>query len=447
MQTFDAVVIGGGPAGVQAAVSARHAYPDKTVALIRREKIPLIPCGIPYTLNTLPSVEDDRLPDTPLTDCNVEIIIGEVINRNGKKLILKDETQIGFDKLVIALGSIPVIPDIPGADIEGVYTVKKDFEYLKELREIAHKAERIVIVGGGYIGVEFADELLKMGKTVSIIEMLPNLFGSTMDTEFSEAIEMNLKQRNCDIITNNRIQSVIGNGKVSGVHLSNGTQLSADMVFMSIGYRPDTSLAAKLGVKVDDKYGIIVDEYMRCSDPDVFAAGDCAITRNCFDGKNTNIMLASAAMTQGRIAGANLFKIKLVKGFPGTLGTFSTKIGDIAVGVTGMTEYQAKEMKVDYIIGRSEAPDRHPGKLPGASRITVKLVYAKQSHNLLGGQVMGGDSVGELTNLLSVMIQKKMTDMEIDLVQIGTHPLLTSSPIAYPVINATVNAIMQWINK
>lgn len=447
MKSFDAVIVGGGPAGVQAAISSRHAYPDKTVALIRREKVSLIPCGIPYTLGTLDSVEDDRLPDTPLIHNNIEIITGEVEGRDGKILEMKGGEQIGFDKLVIASGSLPVKPDIPGIDKEGIYTVRKDIEYLKRLRDDARQVNRVLIVGGGYIGVEFADELLKTGKTVTIVEMLPNLFASSMDPEFSDAVETSLRERGCQVITGERVVSFTGNGKVTGANLTDDRHIESDLVFLSVGYRPNTSFAKSFKIEVDDRFGIIVDEYMRTSDKDIFAAGDCAITKNCFDGKNTNIMLASAAMAQGRLAGSNLYKIKLVKGFPGTLGTFSTKIGNLALGVTGLTEHQADAMGVDYIIGRAEAPDRHPGKLPGTSKIMMKLIYARHSHNLLGAQVMGGDTVGEMTNMLSVMIQKKMTDMEIDAIQIGTHPLLTSSPIAYPVINATVNAIMQWINK
>ncbi|MDP8229188.1 MAG: FAD-dependent oxidoreductase [Candidatus Electryoneaceae bacterium] len=447
MKNFDAIIVGGGPAGVQAAISTRRVFPDKTVALIRKEKISLIPCGIPYTIGTLESVDADIFPDTPLINNNIEIIIGEVQGRKDKVLILTDGEELGFDKLVLAIGSSAILPDIPGIDQDGIFTIKKDFEYLKKLRETALKAQNVLIIGGGYIGVELADEFLKMGKQVTIVEMMSRLFATSMDPEFGKAVEENLKNRGCRVITNARVNSLSGDGKVSGVKLTDDRFVEADFVIVSVGYKSNTFKADSFGLDYDKKHGFVVDEYMRTSDKDVFAAGDCAITRSCFNGEIATIMLASAAMAQGRLAGANLFGIRLVKSFPGTLGTFSTKIGDLAIGATGITEQQAKAMNLDYIIGVAEAPDRHPGSLPGASKISIKLIFAQHCHYLLGAQVMGGDSVGEMTNMLSVMVQKKMTDIEIDTMQIGTHPLLTSSPIAYPIINASVNAIMQWLNK
>jgi len=130
--------------------------------------------------------------------------------------------------------------------------------------------------------------------------------------------------------------------------------------------------------------------------------------------------------------------------FPGALGTFSTRIGNTAFGVSGLTEAKAKSIGIDYVVGISETANRPPGKLPGATKIYIKLIYARYSHVLLGAQVKGGESVGELINMYSVVIQNRMTDMEIDALQIGTHPLLTSSPIAYSVVNATVDAILKW---
>ncbi|MDP8240334.1 MAG: FAD-dependent oxidoreductase [Candidatus Hatepunaea meridiana] len=444
MKSFDVVIIGGGPAGIQAALSARHAYPDKSIVVIRKEIVSLIPCGIPYTIGTLESVKADIMPDTPLINSNIEIIIGEVQKRENKKLILNTGEKIGFDKLVLATGSTPALPGIIGIDKDGIYTVKKDYDYLEQMREAARGANRVLIVGGGYIGVELADELLKLGKSVTLVELLSHLLATSLDCEFNEAVEEELTRRGCQVLTGSRVESFAGNRKVTGAYLSDDRFIEADFVIVSVGYKPNSSIAEMFGLKVDKQYGIVVDEYMQTSDKDIFAAGDCAITKNCFTGKNTAIMLASAAMAQGRLAGANLFEIKLVKSFPGTLGTFSTKIGDLAIGASGLTEQQAKAMGVDYVIGTTEAPDRHPGKLPGASKIRMKLVFARHCHILLGAQLTGGDSVGELTNMLSVMIQKKMTDMEIDTIQIGTHPLLTSSPIAYPVIGAAVNSILKW---
>jgi len=163
-----------------------------------------------------------------------------------------------------------------------------------------------------------------------------------------------------------------------------------------------------------------------------------------FTGEFSNIMLASTAMAEGRLVGSNLYSIKTIRQYPGVLGTFSTKIGNIAFAVSGITEKRAKARSLDYTVGIAKAVDRHPAMLPDASEITVKLIFSTYSHTLMGAQIMGGNSVGEMINIMSVMILNKMTDIDIYNLQIGTHPLLTASPIAYPIINATVDAIKKW---
>jgi len=243
------------------------------------------------------------------------------------------------------------------------------------------------------------------------------------------------------------VKEILGGRKVEFITLHDDTKYPADLVIVATGYRPNLDLAKKIGVKIDPRFGIITDEYMKTSVDGIFAVGDCVAKRHFLTGEYSKLMLASSAMAQGRLAGSNLFEFKVIKEFAGTLGTFSTKIGDTAFASVGVTETQAKSLGIDYIVGINETVDRHPGKLHGASKIYMKLIFSKYSHLLLGAQIKGGDSVGELINMLSVMIQKKMTDIEIDTLQIGTHPLLTPSPIAYPVINATVNAIMKWYKR
>ena len=444
MEKHNVVIIGGGPAGIQTAISAKHSYPDKSITLIRKEKKAMIPCGIPYILHTLNSVDDDILPDTLLEKNKIKIICDEVQGCDANGIILSDLRCIGYEKLVLCTGSFPVLPKIPGIEKKGIFTVHKDYDRLRALKSVATDAKKVLIVGGGYIGIELADEFLNLDKQITLVELKEHLLPASMDPEFSEAIQNNLKHRGCEVITGISVDEFTGDGAVSGVCLENGQQLEADLVIVSVGYRPNTALAEMTGVEINPRYGVMVDEYMRTTDCNIFAAGDCAVTRNCYTGEFTNVMLASAAMVQGRLAGSNLYAIKMVKSFPGTLGTFATCVGGVAVGVTGLTEQQAKDMGVEYVVGLTETVDRHPGILPDSSKITLKLIYAKHCHTLLGAQIIGGTSIGELINMLSVMIQKKMTDMEIDGLQIGTHPLLTASPLGYPVINATVDAIMKW---
>lgn len=156
-----------------------------------------------------------------------------------------------------------------------------------------------------------------------------------------------------------------------------------------------------------------------------------------------NIKLASTAMAEGRLLGYNLYRLNIIKGVKGTLGTFSTSFGNLSLGATGLTEAAADALGFNYVTGVAKAPDRHPGKLKDASMLQVKLLFSADSHTLLGAQVAGGKGVGEIVNILSVMIQKGFTDTEINTLQLGPHPLLTSSPVVYPIINATVDALVK----
>ncbi len=226
--------------------------------------------------------------------------------------------------------------------------------------------------------------------------------------------------------------------------MNNGDEIPADMAIVSIGAKPVLSMASKFGLAVHPNHGIWVNDYLRTFDKDVFAIGDCAAKYDFFSGEFSNIMLASTAMAEGRLVGSNLFEIKVMRKFLGVLGSFSTKIGRTAFGASGLSEQKAIEMNMDYTVGQATTIDRHPGKLPGASKLHMKLVFARYSHTLLGAQMYGGDSVGELVNMFSVMILNKMTDMDIDNLQIGTHPMLSPSPLVYPVINASVDAIKKW---
>jgi len=440
---YDVVIVGGGPAGVATALSAQSTYPGKKIVLIRREDIAMIPCGIPYILHTLARVEDDILPDEPLKSKGIEIIVDTVEGRDGNVLLMERSGRISYDRLVLATGSVPFVPPIPGIDREGVYFVRKEKTYLEQLKRAASEAQQVVVVGGGFIGVEVTDELVKAGKQVTLIEKLPHLLPLAMDPEFGEMVEAELKGMGVTVRVGESVQEIVGNGKVTGVRLEDGSHIPADLVIVSAGYRPNIELAQKFGLRCDERYGVLVDEYLRTSDQTVLAVGDCAAKKHFFTGEFSKVMLASTAMAEGRLAGSNLFSIKVVRKYPGVLGSFSTKAGRLAFGVSGITETAARELGIDYIVGTAEAVDRHPGKLPGASKIYVKLLFARYSHTLLGAQVRGGDSVGEMVNMFATMILSKMTDMDIDVLQIGTHPLLTPSPIAYPVLNATVSAILK----
>ena len=267
MKKYDIVIIGGGPAGVTCAISAHTTYPDKTIALIRKEKVALIPCGIPYIIHSLNSVEEDILADELVTKTGADLIIDEVVEKEEKTLKLKSGKEIGYDKLVIATGSVPLLPPIQGVKKEGVFSVKKDYEYLSHMKKYAEKCQDIVIIGGGYIGVEMADEFIKNGKKVTIIEMLDRLLPTTMDREFGNKAQEVLESQGVKVIVGHRVNAIQGDKKVTGVVLNNNKEIKADLVLVSVGARPNVTLASRFGLAVHPRNGIWAVSYTHLTLP------------------------------------------------------------------------------------------------------------------------------------------------------------------------------------
>ncbi|NOY68797.1 MAG: FAD-dependent oxidoreductase [Deltaproteobacteria bacterium] len=439
MEKTDVLVIGGSAAGIVAATTAKSFYSDKEVMLIRKEDHVLIPCGIPYMFGTLESSDQNCIPDTGLTNAGVTLKTGEVISIDpeNKTCKISGGTDIGFEKLVLATGSTPVQPAwLKGVGLKNVYTIPKDKTYLDSFRACLNGFKKVLVIGGGFIGVEIADELSKSGKDVTLVEMMPHVLALAFDEELTIKAEEVLQSRGVKIKTGCGVKEINGDGKVSGVTLDNDETLAADAVVLSVGYRPNVLLAEKAGLKINDIGFIRVNEYMRTENPDIFAIGDCAEKRSFITRTVKPTMLASTACAEARIAAMNLFKLSTVRLFGGTISIFCTSIGDYAFGAAGVTENLANERGFEILTDTFEGIDRHPGTLPDTHQQIVKLIVSKESGIILGGEVMGGKSTGELTNLIGFVIQNRMTVDALLTSQIGTHPLLTAPPTAYPLIKA-----------
>ena len=444
MKKYDIVVIGGGPAGVISAVTAKKYYPDKNVILVRKVEKGVIPCGIPYVFSSLDSVDKNIMPDKPLETNNIDLMIDELVSIDRKNKIVKfaSSEKIQYEKLVLAIGSEPIVPPIPGVDKKGIYTIQKDLEFLRELRRKIYESKNIVIIGGGFIGVEFADELSKIeGLNIHIVEMLPHCLSGAFDEELSIPVEEKLRDMGIKLHLGVKAEEFIGGEKVEQVKLSNGEVLPVDLVILAIGAKPKTKIAEEAGLYIGRGGGIWVDEYMRTSDPDIFAIGDCAEKRCFFTRKHIPVMLASIATSEARIAGSNLYELKVVRENRGTIAVFSTKVGDLALGSAGLTEKSAKEEGFEVITGVAKGVDKHPGALPGANQVMVKLIFSKCSGTILGGQVLGGPSAGEVINIIGLAIQKRVQAVELETLQMATHPWLTPAPTIYPVVVAAMNAL------
>jgi len=439
MEKTDVLVIGGSAAGIIAAVTGKSYYQDKDFLLIRKEKKVLVPCGIPYIFGSLGSSDKDIIPDAVLTDAGIRLKIDEVISidKKNKKCKTSDGTEISFEKLVLAIGSTPIVPEwLRGTNLENVFVIPKDKEYIDDTIAKLDGCNKIVTIGGGFIGVEIADELNKIGKNVTIVEILPHVLCMNCDEEITISVEEILKSRGVKIRTGVGAKEILGDKKVIGVLLDNGEKLETDAVFLSLGYRPNTGLAEKSGVKINEMGFIKTDEFMRTDNPDFFAVGDCAEKKDFVTRKSNGVMLASTACAEARIAGMNLYKLSTLKSFNGTISIFCTAIGETGFGTAGLTETIAKKEGFDVVTGIYKGVDKHPGTLSNTNKQIVKLIVARESGMILGGEVVGGLSVGELTNLFGIAIQNKMTINSILTAQIGTHPLLTAPPTAYPLIKA-----------
>jgi NADPH-dependent 2,4-dienoyl-CoA reductase/sulfur reductase-like enzyme len=440
MKSTDVLVIGGSAAGMVTAITGKSSWPDKSFTLIKKQKDVMVPCGIPYIFGTLESSQQNIMPVDMLMDkSGIESIVDEVvaIDKDLKYVTLSRGENIHFEKLVIATGSSPIRPSwLKGGDKKHVYTIPKDKVYLDAMKEELKDLKRIMIIGAGFIGVEFSDELNKSGREVVLIEKEDEILGAAFDPEIAARIRVLLQNRGVKVVTGSGISEVSGKTKVEGIILDNGVQYEADAVILSMGYKPQTALAKKSGIFIDESGFIAVDEYMRTHHPDIFAVGDCAQKRDFITRKRVPTMLASTACAEARVAGMNLFNIHVVKTFSGTIGIYSTAIGDNGFGTAGLTEKRADEEGIAVITGTFEGVDRHPGNLPDASKQLVKLIVAKYSGVIVGGEVIGGLSAGELTNVIGLAIENRMSINTLLISQIGTHPCLTASPAAYPLIKA-----------
>ncbi|MGC9513612.1 MAG: FAD-dependent oxidoreductase [Fidelibacterota bacterium] len=450
MEKTDVLVIGGSAAGVVAAATGKFFHPDKDVLMVRKEKTAMIPCGIPYIFSTVGSTEKNIFPPAMAEKAGVRIKYDEVlsINKDEKTAVTADGTNIRYEKLIIATGSLPKKPrSLPGVDLEGVFTIPKNKEYLDSIQQYLKDKKKVIVVGGGFIGVEVSDELNKAGLEVTLVEILPNILNLAFDKELAVRAEELLKERGIKVVTGTGVKEMIGQDqKVTGVQLTNGTSLDTDAVILSVGYAPNTSLAKEAGLKLNDCGFIVVDEYMRTPTPDIMAVGDCAEKRDFITRKTTGVMLASTACAEGRIAGMNLYKLSALKTFSGTIAIYSTALDNHGFGTAGLTEAQAIAEGFDVVSGTFEAPDRHPGCLPGMHNQLVKLIVAKDSGVVIGGEVIGGSSTGELTNILGFIIQNKMNLNAVLTAQIGTQPMLTASPAVYPLTKAAENAMKKMMN-
>ena len=444
MEKHELVIVGGSAGGIQVAMCAQKHHDLKDILVIRMEEKTMVPCGIPYIYGTLGAVEKNIMPDKLLGDAKLKV--GEVvsIDRKGKTVKLKDGEEIGYQKLVLATGSSPLQPPIPGMDKRNVWFAWKNTDYLEELAKAIDGVGDIVVIGGGFIGLEFADECRKKGHKVTVIELLEHCLQMVCSTDLCIRAEETLKENGIRIITGNGVKSINGDNKADSITLQNGEQIKCDMVIVGIGVVPNIKVAKNAELEIGPTGSIKVDEFQRTTDPNIFAVGDCAEKYSFFNGLPVPVRLASVATREGKIAAANLYQAQWRN--IGTIGVFSTLVGDTAIAMAGLTDTKARELGYDVVIGEAQAASKHPGTLPDAKPMKVRLAFDRRSGKILGGCACCTNAVGEVSNMISAAIVNGMTMEQIAMFPMGTHPWLTASPLAYQFTDAASNALHS-VNK
>ena len=415
------VVIGGNGAGLSAASYVNRRRP--VIETLIFEKSPYASygsCGLPYYIEGL--VKDPiELIVVPIDELRkkrgLDVRIShEVISLDCEKrqaivvdLINKNESQIPYRWLVISTGATPIRPPIPGVDLKGVFTLRSLEDgislgrYLKE-----NSLKRVVIIGGGYIGMEMAEAFSIQGYEVTVIEKLPRVLPN-FDVELSDKVEEKLKEKGINVRLGTELKAILGNGTVNGV-ITDTQEIEADLVLMGVGIKANAAIAKEAGIEIGQTGAIKVNSRMETNIQGVYACGDCAEAYHRILNRNVWIPLGDTANKQGRIAGANIAGEGI--SFPGIIGSAATKVFEYEVARTGLGEIEAVTEGFEVETNVIEAGTR-AHYYPGKKLIKIKLIAEKGSGRLLGAQAIGEEGVSKRIDVLATAIWNGMTLNEI----------------------------------
>ena len=395
------VIVGGVAAGTKAASRARRLDPEMEITVYQEEPEPSISeCGLPYYLSGIVEERGRLVARTPeqFAEKDIEVLVRHRVERldaGAKKLIVRDlgagkTFEDTYDRLIVATGARAVLPPIAGFDLEGVFELRfltdadKIRSYMRE-----HSPGRATIVGGGYIGLEVADNLCGLGMKCSVIEGQDRV-ALAYGPEVSERVEEELRAHDVDIFTGEKVEELTGDGRVRGVKFG-GTELATDLVIVGVGIKPNVELVSEAGAELGETGAILVDRHMKTSLPDVWAAGDCVETTDLTSGRPAWIPLGDTANQMGRVAGTNAATGEDTLEFPGTLGTGIFKVFDLGVGKTGLSEEAAADAGFETVSASLWAYDR-AAYYPGAGKVFLKLIADRATGRLLGAEAAGTSS-------------------------------------------------------
>ncbi|MEA4974948.1 MAG: FAD-dependent oxidoreductase [Paludibacter sp.] len=388
------IIIGGVAAGATAAAKVRRLSPEARIIMLEAgPDISFANCGLPYYIGGDIKSRSKLILQSPESfneQYNVEVhthtMVTAIDSTNRKITALDvrsgDIQTYEYDKLILAQGGRPVKPEIPGADAEHVFSLwtLENMDNIHRFIE-EEEPETAVVIGGGFIGLEMVEALVKRGMKVHVVEMMPHVMG-IMDPEIAGFIQQEMLSYGVKIHTNKGVTAIHPNS----VKLNDGTVLKSDMVIMSIGVRPTLQLAKDAGLSIGDAGGLLVDEYLQTSDEHIYAAGDMVEIQHRVSGKKVRIPLAGPANRQGRIAAENALGGK--HPYKGATGTSIVRVFEAVAGITGLSLKQARAagLPADAVVVHKE---HHTSYYPGAENVTVMLVYNTETGAIIGGQTAG----------------------------------------------------------
>lgn len=423
------IIVGAVAGGASAAARARRLNEDAEIILFERGEAPSFAnCGLPYYIGgviesreKLLVTSKQRLIDRYRLDVRTRTEVLR-IDRQAKTVLARDLTSgkeytESYDKLILSPGATPIRPPIPGADLPKVFTLR-DLRDADQLTSAVANAAKAVVVGGGFIGIEMAENLVRRGIETTIVELSPQVL-PPWDAEMVAPIADHLRAQGVNLRLGDAAEAIEpADGRLS-MRLKSGKQLSADLVVLSVGVRPESSLAAEADLEIGKRGGIRVNRHMQTSDPDVYAVGDAVETYHFVDGTPTQIPLGGPANRQGRIAADHIFGRNSI--YRGTQGTAIVGVFDMAAAMTGLSEKTLIASNTPYEKIYVH-PAHHAGYYPGAEQMSLKLLFAPTDGKILGAQVVGQAGVDKRIDVLAVAIQAGLTVYELEEMELAYAP-------------------------
>lgn len=405
------VIVGGVAGGMSAATRLRRL--DESAEIIVIEKsgyVSYANCGLPYYIGGVIKDESTLLlqsPESLKERFNIDVRInsqGVKIDRENKTLLVenlstKESYLLSYDKLILSPGAAPIRPQIPG--IERALSLRSVEDTQKIFSQVATKPASAVVIGGGFIGVEVAENLVHQGIKTSIVEASDQLL-APLDPEMAYLVNKEMVTNGVDLYLGLSASQITERE----VCLNDGQCIAAELVILAIGVKPETSLASDAGLKIGVKGGIVVDKFNLTSDPDIYAAGDATEKIDALDNNPSLVPLANIANRHGRVIADHINgrKVREVK----TIGSAIVKVFDLAIATTGWNEKRLISAKRDYRVIHTH-PGSHAGYYPGASTMAIKLIFDPKSGEIFGGQAIGRDGIDKRIDVIATAIRSKIT--------------------------------------